>query len=38
LIYCRALAAHLDREACELERDIGSDAPREPEKRSAVRT
>lgn len=38
LIYCRALAAHLDREACELERDIGSNAPREPEKRSAVRT
>jgi hypothetical protein len=27
LIYCRALAAHLDCEASELERDIGSNAP-----------
>lgn len=38
LIYCRALAAHLDREASELERDIRSNAPREPETRSTVRT
>lgn len=38
LIYCRALAAHLDREASELERDIRSNAPRGPETRSAIRT
>jgi hypothetical protein len=39
LIYCRALAAHFDREASELERDIRSNAPpHKPEMRSAVRT
>lgn len=38
LIYCRALAAHLDREALELERDIRSNARRESEMKSAVQT
>jgi len=31
LIYCRALATHLENEALELERVIRSNAPREPE-------
>jgi hypothetical protein len=35
LIYCRALAAHLAREATELERVIRSNAPRGPELMSA---
>jgi hypothetical protein len=34
-IYCRALATHLAREASDLERVIGNNAPREPEPMSA---